>query len=395
WHLRYGDEYTVEKALEFIEKRDGRVETLASKLEKEVEVNFLKLQDEIEIQHNNYQLEFEKNFPDIDSVNDNEPKKMRLMIMNSPSVQNLIMIKRELNHDFIERINLYLTTSEIFRSKPLAVRAREILALRNSIESKMLPTRDGGNHDGDSDFELALEYVQDKGVSGRDLTFMEIDLRLSVIEAQLNSNAETLQNLKATLVRHHKPEFDQVRGHAFSGGDDFCDLGDWQGAMSVACKNDSSFFSKAMAYGYADAMLAILTDNDQHAYGKLDWQEYGVLHQKHMIHNSGQRNYLSGDNERIINLKLALADRHFAKSKAKETGRWSYEEAWQLLAELSLLVNPAENPVRFRQIAERAITVDAMMQNEEKGWQEQHAHLLAYYRLNLRNLDKLAIGDVP
>ncbi|MEQ1540345.1 MAG: hypothetical protein ABL928_15575 [Sphingorhabdus sp.] len=36
WHLRYGDEYTVEKALEFIEKRDGRVETLASKLGREL-----------------------------------------------------------------------------------------------------------------------------------------------------------------------------------------------------------------------------------------------------------------------------------------------------------------------------------------------------------------------
>ena len=58
------------------------------------------------------------------------------------------------------------------------------------------------------------------------------------------------------------------------------------------------------------------------------------------------------------------------------------------------LSNPSENPVRFRQIAERAIAVDAVMQIEEKGWQEQHAQLLAYYRLNLQNLDKLAVGDV-
>jgi len=244
----------------------------------------------------------------------------------------------------------------------------------------------------------ALEFVQDS--SSGDLTSMEIQLRLAVLDAQLTPSPATFDSAREALKRRYRPAYANAPKEAFSGGDDFCDiyeerhLNDWEREISSACKSDNAFVPKAMAYGYADAMLAILTDSDQRAFGKWDWEDYVIIHQKDMIHNSGQRHYVTGDNDRVINLKLAVADRHFAKSKVKEGGRWSYEEAWRLLAELSPLINPSENPVRFRKVAERAIAVDAMMQIEEKGWQEQHAQLLAYYRLNLQNLDKLAVGDV-
>jgi hypothetical protein len=380
WHLLYGNEDTVQQALSFIEKRDGTSDTISAQLDRDLTTALFELESEIS------------------RLDVSQPEKLRSFVANTPAVNKLSLVKNTLNSDLLNRINLYLSTAEIFRSNSFATKARNIFAQYEAIEKRLLPMRDGGRPDLNPYVSSALEVVQDS--SSRDLTSMEIHLRLAVLEAQLTPSPATFDSAREALKKRYRPAYANAPKEAFSGGDDFCDLyeerhlNDWEREIAKACKEDYAFVPKAMAYGYADAMLAILTDSDQRAFGKWDWQDYVILHQKDMIYNSGQRNYMTGDNERVINLKLALADQHFAKSKAREGGRWSYEEAWRLLAELSPLINPSENPVRFRQIAERAIAIDAVMQNEEKGWKEQHAQLLAYYRLNLRNLDKLAVGDV-
>lgn len=388
WHLRYGNEDTVQQALSFIGKRDGTSDAISAQLDRDLTSALVELDREFAVED-----EREESRLDV-----SQPEKLRSFVANTPAVNKLSLVKNTLNSDLLNRIDLYLSTAEIFRSNRFAVKARNIYKQYQAIETRLLPTRDGGRPDLDPYVSSALEVVQDS--SSRDLTSMEIHLRLAVLEAQLTLSPEMFNSAREALKKRYRPAYANAPKEAFSGGDDFCDLyeerhrNDWEREIAKACKEDYAFVSKAMAYGYADAMLAILTDSDQRAPGKWDWEDYVILHQKDMIYNSGQRNYMTGDNERIINLKLAVADRHFANSKAKVGGRWSYEEAWRLLAELSPLINPSENPVRFRQIAERAIAVDAVMQSEEKGWQEQHAQLLAYYRLNLRNLDKLAVGDV-
>ena len=388
WHLRYGDENTVQQALRFIEKRNGTSETISAQLDRDFTNALGELNKELQVEDKR----------EASRLDVSEPEKLQSFIANTPSVAKLSRIKDSLNSDLLNRINLYLSAAEIFRSKRLAAQARDVFTQYEAIERWLLPSRDGGNPNIDPFVSRALEYVQDS--SSRDLTSMEIELRLAVLEAQLTPSTEMYDRAGEVLKRRHQPAYANAPKEAFSGGDDFCDLyeerfrNDWEREIAKACKDDDAFVPKAMAYGYADAMLAILTDKGQREIGKWNWEDYVILHQKDMIYNSGQRNYLTGDNERVINLKMAVVDRHFAQSKSKENGWRNYETAWRLLAEISTLVNPAENPVRFRQIAERAIAVDAMTQNEEKGWQEQHAYLLGYYRLNLQNLDKLAVGDV-
>lgn len=391
WHLRYGNEDTVQQALRYIEKRDGAFAVISEQLGRDAADALAQLDKELQVE----------DAREDSRLDNSQPDKIQSFMANTPSVAKLSRIKDTLNLDLLDRINLYLSAAEIFGSKPLLANAREVFTRYDVIEKRLLPTRDGGNPNLDPFVSQALEHVQDS--SSRSLTSMEIDLRLAVLEAQLTPSAETFDSAREALKRRHRPAYANAPKEAFGGGDDFCDLyeerflNDWEREIAKACNEDYAFVPKAMAYGYADAMLAILTDSDQRAFGKWDWEDYVILHQKDMVYNSGQRRYLTGDNERVINLKLVLADRHFSytKAKTKSDGRWSYEEAWRLLAELSSLVNPSENPVRFRQIAERAIAVDAAMQQEEKGWQEQHAPLLAYFRLNLLNLGKLAVGDVP
>lgn len=391
WHLRFGTEDTAAQALRFIEERDGPSEVLVARLDRDLDGALTSLAKDI-------RLEQRKEDSRLDAA---QPVGLKSFISKLPSVQALETVKRELHRNLLDRINLYLSAAEIFGSERFAAQARKIFTQYDMIERKLLPARDGGRPNLDPFVSQALEYVQDS--SSRFLTSMEVELRLAVLEAQLNPDATTIDRARDALRRRHQPAYANARDVAFGGGDDFCDLGDehfinaWQKEIVEACKNDFAFVNKVMAYGYADAMLAILTDADQRAFGKWDWEEYVILHQKEMVSGQGTRNDVTGDHDRVIGLKLALIDRHISQSKAKVRGdrHWSYERAWGLLAELSPLINPAENPVRFRQIAERAIAVDAELQKEDEGWRHGNAQLLAYYRLNLQNLDKLATAEVP
>jgi hypothetical protein len=377
WHLLFGSEDTVKEALQFIEKRDGSATGIAAKLKGDLTKALAKLDDELATEDES----------DDSRLDVSKPEKLGPFIANTPSVNDLRMLKNRLHFELLDRVHLYLSAAEIFQSKPLATQAQKLFALHQEIEAKLLPPRDGG---GDVDIYVskALEYVQDS--SSPDLTSMEIDLRLAVLDAQLDPTPQTLNKASQVLERRRTSVYTDALTVAFEGGDDFCDLDDREQAIINACRNDNAFVSKAMAYGYADAMLAILTDFS----GRWDWQDYVVLHQQDMIHDSELFSSLTGPDERVVDLKLAVADRNVAKVKAGEKGNWSYERAWQLLSELTPLANPAQNPVRFRKIAERAIAVDAEMQKDDSRWQKGHAQLLAYYRLNLDNLDKLASGQI-
>ncbi len=388
WHLRYGTETTVEQALRYIEGRDGSAEAMAAGLDRDLTKALTKLDEEL-----NREREAENSRLDLSN-----PEKQRIFVVNMPSVNDLGGIKNTLNFNLLNNVNLYLSAAEVFKSRRLAAHARKRFASYRAIEEKLLPTRDGGKADMDVHASKALEYVQDS--SSRNLTSLEIDLRLAVLEVTLDPSPEKLGEARQTIERRRKPVYANAPKEAFSGGDQFCDLNeerfrnDWEREIAAACKSDYAFVDKAMAYGYADAMLAILTDSEQRFFGMWDWEDYVILHQKDAIHDHEIQGSLAGPDERVVDLKLAVADRNFSKTKAGEKGHWSYETAWQLLTELIPLANPAENPVRFRKIAERAIAVDDQMQKDDKGWGQRHAPLRAYFRLNLKNLDKLAGGMI-
>jgi hypothetical protein len=394
WHLRYGSEDTVQQAMAFIEKRDGAFDALFRRLDKDLSDALAKLNKEFEVEAKRKDSR----------LNASQPDKFQSFITKSDAADKLSLIKHTLDRNVLDRANLYLNAAEILQSKRLAARAREVFTLYEVIETRLLPKRTDGSSATGPFVSMALEYVEKSSNSGW-LTSMEVELRLTVLEALLNPSAETAANAAEVLERHYQAAYAFAPEVVFSGGGEFCDLQeehfsyDHEFEIAKACKNSHEFFNKVMAYGYADAMLAIVTGDNQRMVG-WDWQEYTAVTQKDMVDNSGQRRSLFGYNDdyfRVINLKLALADKHFANSKAKVKGdgRWSYEEAWRLLSELSSLANPAKDPVRFRQIAERAIAVNAEMEKENEGWRTHNAPLLAYYRLNLQNLEKLTYGEIP
>ncbi|MDE2596672.1 MAG: hypothetical protein KGL44_07340 [Sphingomonadales bacterium] len=398
WHLRFGDEGSVTDALNFIDARDGEPHAVAARIEREWAMAMAGLTREIERTRADYDNQMDKEGSDPVTLNKAFEQRMRALLAGSPSVRRMTGLKDDLQRILLVRANLYLSAAEVFQSRSLAEEAQVIYALHQAIEGKMLPKRDGGTTIDENDIQQALEQIQDHSVP--ELTSMEIDLRLAVLRAQLYRTPEALSKVRTALDRRYKPAFANAPKVAFGGGDDFCDLrsesflNDWEREIAAACKDDYAFFPKAMAYGYAESMLGILADSGRaSSFGHWDWEDYVTLAQKDVVNGSELHGFILSPEDRVVALKLELADREFKNSMAKTAGKWSLEQAWQYLLEISPMANPVQNPVRFRKIAQLALAVGVELQKQDEGWKQKTAPMMAYYRLNLGNLDKLVVGQ--
>lgn len=365
---------------------------MASKMDRSLADALNGLKKELKDAHATYDKAVVKKNSDASALKKALETEIRFLTTSGPSFTKLRSIKDELNREFLNRINLYLTAAEVFRSDILVAKADRLFALHQAMQLRMLPVRLGGQTDKDEDFQNTLEYVEES--STYFLTPMEIDLRIAILQAQLAPSEKTFANARKAIERRYEPALANAPKVAFGGGDDFCDLyednflNDWEREIAYACKYDDAFERKAFAYGYADAMFAILNDlSVPRRFGQWSWDDYVVLYRKSAIYGNSFGGYVSSPEDRVLNLTLALVD--------QKAGHDSNEGAWDLLAELWSMVNPSQNPVRFRQIAERAILIGEELQKKDGGWDRRTAQIMAYYRLNLANLDRLATGQMP
>ena len=122
--MRYGDEDTVQQALSFIEKRDGTSDAISAKLDRD-------LTDALAALDKEFAAEDEKEDSRLD---DSQSEKLRSYVANTPAVNKLRFVKNTLNFDFLNRIDLYLSTAEVFQSSRFATKARNIFTQYEGIE---------------------------------------------------------------------------------------------------------------------------------------------------------------------------------------------------------------------------------------------------------------------
>jgi hypothetical protein len=385
WHLRFGNEETTKTALQFIEKRNGSSDAIIDTLKKDLANALTKLNAELAFTNNSKKSH--------DKVIN--PDDLRSFISKSSSVIYLQEAGRTLENQLIDRIHYYLSAAEIFKSKTFLARAQTLFESHQEIEKNLYTQTDKKNLERGAYFKEVLKYVQDNS-SGHNLTSFEIDLRLAVLTAQLNFSKESLDKARQLLERRKKSVYLHALNMAYQGGEDFCDILEYgynkerENEVSKACKEEDNFENKVMAYGYAEAMLGILTDTRVRPF---DWEDYEILHKNSVIFNNFQSDSLTGSEERIVDLKLALVDRHIANYKVRKNENL-LGTAWAMLEELSPLANPAQKPVRFKKIAERAIFIASEMEKED-GKPIRYSQMLSYFRLNLENLEKLAGAQIP
>ena len=221
-------------------------------------------------------------------------------------------------------------------------------------------------------------------------------LRIALFDAQRDKSK--LSDYVALVVQADRPEYKKL-GHYVYTGDDFCDLPDYApDAIKSACSDDdSSFQSRALNYYYFRAMADLLKGTTR----EFSDGEFLTLYARNQLDNGGwDIRWRAGDpREAMVKRARALANLNTPQTPndgtVSDLSRMDY--GLQGLVELTDSINPVDDPVLYRQLANEALIWDAKisaayaLQGEARP--DRISTKLDYYRLVLPNLDAVVSGE--
>lgn len=377
WHLRFGSAETVVKALAFVERRDseGREppSAIASGFERRVR-------------------EAERGERDLARLKREEPGRpnqreaegsaalYNLSVGASPYVDALV--------DWLDMAELYLSAAERFSEHSLREAAgRKFAPIEAVLPRFRLP----------SNAEVAPERrdMRMRGVfadakTGLDRRIALFRLRLALFDATREPTTETYQRLNDLGLATRTPALDQIFAYAFQDGNQLCDIPDNAPEMlKEACEDEHDFSDWAMQFKFLEARVGLLRGNEEPA------ALYIRIHEQDP--NNGVWEAQRGDADpRVVALMTGIAELRLQKALRSEgkpdSGR--VDEALEAFVLTLRLVDPASDPVRFRQIAERTLETDARADRLAQAAGEKRylrfAATMAYIRVVLSHLDEIA-----
>jgi len=225
-------------------------------------------------------------------------------------------------------------------------------------------------------------------------------LQIALFDAAQSREPGAIARVDALVQKLRTPALDHIEDFAFGAGEDFCDLPDHaDDAVKTACADDHSFEREAKSYLLMKAAAALLHGNDLPAEGFLRLYERDP--------NSGpwETRWLGVD-PRILSLKEAQAEMLLRKAGLNVDGEiapkahtYEIQEGLEKLVEVTRMFSPADDVVRFRRIATRALEVDSRI----RAYDRAHGttsfptldRAMAYFRVVLPHLGEIAGGIDP
>jgi len=364
WHNRFGDATSATGALRFIIQRDGDPEAVARLVTEELRRALEQLD-----------AATAKNALPATGVSETY---LAALPDKGAAARAVGRLMRRMNWDVLRRVEVWLRPAEVFGSKALFEKATAIFAGFRRGESLLAAGNDRRR--------AVIAYIRSQSSSTP--TTMEIDLRLAVLAAQIDRRA--IKSLPDTLARYDDADYRNVSDLAFHNGDDFCDLPedqDSQRALGARCRDEYTFRSDALAIGYAESMLNLLSADKPRVVWS--WEHYADVYERDAKTDGSWSSVSKRD--RILSLMIAAADSELAAGT--EVDRLdALRQASTLLMDAATRAPPFGNAVRFRQIAERALAIDAELARHSDGSGYRDARFISFLRLNLSALDKIVSG---
>lgn len=237
--------------------------------------------------------------------------------------------------------------------------------------------------------------------AGLDRSIDNARLQLAVLDAARSLDSDAIARVDALVHKLRTPALDRIEDFAFGAGEDFCDLPDYADeAVTAACEGDFSFEREAKSYLLMKAAAALLHGDDLPAEG------YLRLYERDRKGNGDWETRWLGVDPRILSLKEARAEMLLRKHGLNANGEIApkaniYNIQWGLekLVEVSRMFSPADDVVRFRRIATRALQVDAHI----RAYNRAHEMIsfptldraIAYFRVVLPHLGEIAGATDP
>lgn len=236
-------------------------------------------------------------------------------------------------------------------------------------------------------------------------TFRTDDLRMraTVLRAQLSRSAADIAAAEAVLGQMETSPLRRLAEAAFSGGDDFCDIGsgsDDAEALQQFCEADDAAAERTINFAVNRAALDLLGAQPRHE--RMDETAVRLLERVRVL-DSGRCCYRSVD-EDLLRLRLASADFYRRRYAAGlERNDADFGEWWQAQAQLreaERLAPPYSAPRRFERIAWQWLALSEIAPAAEydgRGSTPQFVRYAAYLRRLLADLATIRNGttDLP
>lgn len=362
WHGRYGSEQSALAAVSYMEERRGK--QFAS-----VEADIATLKKE---------LKRARKLGPRDETNREAYGRFSRIVQNpSNRLEEGIMFGNDI-----------MFVAERFSSTGLRDRAAHWLREYDRLRLSLPPVLAG-----EKVSEADRVYRSERNEFSRTDAVAELlRLRIALLDAQRDRNK--LPEYLALVERANRPEYKKLDHYVYHG-DDFCDLPEYAPeAVQSACSVDSDTFrSRALSYFYFRAMARLLagTRND---YSDVDFY---TLYKRSRLDDGGRdRIWLAGDN-REATLKRTEALTYYTTPQQGRREPLVQYDALQMLVDYADSINPVDDPMLFRQLANQALLWDAEIAALAAAKGEQapssSATKLDYYRLVLPHLNAVVSGE--
>lgn len=236
----------------------------------------------------------------------------------------------------------------------------------------------------------------------------DLEMRAAVLRAALTRNAADLARAETVVESKARPYFGELAEHAFSHGDDFCDIQsdiEQESQTHQTCVEDDEAQTRVVNQLLARATLDLVADREN-AYATFDLAIR--LLDRERLQDRGRCCMRNADDD-IVRLRLAhVAYLQRLLSRPEDPGHANHVGNWQqALTDLETAerLTPAHlAPGRLRRIALAWLALwplgDALLRTEENQhvWPNampERQGYAAYLRSLLASLDAIAAGADP
>ncbi|HEY0012256.1 MAG TPA: hypothetical protein VGB79_05330 [Allosphingosinicella sp.] len=309
--------------------------------------------------------------------------RYRFMERSRPIQLLNALVEARLNYRFLAE--QHLRAAEEFGSATLLARAEPYLHALTASELFLAPLQD---LPAASTLSLDLD------------TFRTDDLRMraAVLRAQLSRSAADVAAAEALLDQMETSPLRRLAEEAYSGGDDFCDIGSGSNdaeSLQQFCQADDAAAERAINFAISRAALDLLGAKPRHE--RMADTAVRLL-ERVPVHDTSRCCGRSED-EALLRLRLTLANFHrrrFADGlEPDETHLGEWGEALAQLREAERLAPPHSAPARFERIARQWLTlseIDSAAERRQASTPE-FVRYSAYLRHLLANLEAIRNGN--
>ena len=386
WHLAFGDERTTTQALQFLNRTalDG---VLAPNAFTAVLPDAWRAAKEAAARQAQLSAKKQrKSQPLSTAYTDSGRYRTIGALRKADAVRRLQpLVEAERRYAFLAA--MYVQAAEFFHSQALLDEAGPFLAAM----AKAHPLFHEGEPVAPRPQETELQQVS--GIYSWTVSeFGDLQMRAAILKAKLSQSPSDLAAAAAVIAGYGDPTMQAAADPLVQEGRNYCQADSASNVLRDSCGSENNLGRRLRSYWRSKAQLDLMTDANAASFD-VAWKAIDVA----VGETSPERvRYDEADDDHVA-LLVARADAERREARAvgdsdDDDADYLWNDALDDLFKAERLTPAALNPNRFRQIADRYLTIFASVPDEERTRMIEQPRQAAYFRQVRSELAAIATG---